>query len=119
MSFGRWTWAPAGLPVLFYEAPSAKAANSTVACPTSETANQVENNKEDELMQLLSQHGIAILFGKESAEELLLFCDDALPQPGIDLSEFTWQSFVELYSEASSGRIGSCQSSSCESFCQT
>ncbi|CAE7944229.1 CDC123, partial [Symbiodinium necroappetens] len=40
----RWTWAP------------------------------VENNKEDELMQLLSQHGI-------------------------DLSEFTWQSFVELYSE--------------------
>eukprot|EP00439_Symbiodinium_sp_Y106_P025565 s6575_g3.t1 len=34
----------------------------------------VENNKEDELMQLLSQHGI-------------------------DLSEFTWQSFVELYSE--------------------
>ena len=45
--------------------PSAKAANGTVACPTSETANQVENNKEDELMQLLSQHGIAILFGKK------------------------------------------------------
>ena len=44
---------------------------------------------------------------KKSAEELLLFCD----RPGIDLSEFTWQSFVELYSEASSGRIGSCQSS--------